>query len=89
MSITLPIVVSLGRTRDEQVELLRQGGGQLVEDVEEVMRLVRQNAGPDCGNKIFLPIVAVYRRARRDGTAAADEAGSKPSPAPRSQSDEG
>ena len=70
MSITLPIVVDLGRTQDAQVDLLRQGGGQLLEDVEEVMRLVRRNTDPDSGNRIFLPIVAVYGRPRRNGADA-------------------
>jgi hypothetical protein len=72
MSIALPMVVDLGRTQDAQIDLLRQGGGQLLEDVEEVMRLVRRNTDPDSGNKIFLPIVAVYRRPRRNGTDATD-----------------
>ena len=64
MSIALPMVVDLGRTQDEHIDLLRQGDGQIIEDVEEVLRLVRRNANPDSGTKIFLPIVAVYRRAR-------------------------
>jgi hypothetical protein len=74
MSVAHPIVVDLGRIRDEQVEELRQGGRQLLDDVEEVMRLVRREAGADSGNKIFLPIVVVYRRPRRDGSDAEDEA---------------
>jgi hypothetical protein len=62
MSIALPIVVDLGRTQDKHIDLLREGDGQILEDVEEVLRLVRRNANPDGGNKIFLPIVAVYGR---------------------------
>jgi hypothetical protein len=64
MSVVRPIVVDLGRPSDVQIEELRQGSGLLVEDIEEVMRLVRGAAGADGGNKIFLPIVAVYRRER-------------------------
>jgi hypothetical protein len=88
MSISLPIVVDLGRTEDEQVDLLRHGGGQILEDVEEVMRVIRRNANPDNGNKIFLPIVAVYRRTRRDGADTADEAWSNVSRSPTAGADE-
>jgi hypothetical protein len=62
MSVTTPIVVDLGTTRDELIQQLRSGAGRMVEDVEEVMRLVRLNAGPECRNRIFVPIVVVYGR---------------------------
>jgi hypothetical protein len=68
MSVTTPIVVDLGRTRDELIRQLHSGAGRMVEDVEEVMRLVRLNAGPERRNRIFLPIVVVYRRADDDGS---------------------
>jgi hypothetical protein len=62
MSIDRPIVVDLGRSTDGQIADLRQGGGMLAEDVEEVMRQIGHAAGADAGSKIFLPIVAIYRR---------------------------
>jgi hypothetical protein len=74
MSVTTPIVVDLGRTRDELIQQLRSGDGRMVEDVEEVMRLVRLNAGPERRtgperrNRIFLPIVVVYGRAEDDAS---------------------
>jgi hypothetical protein len=66
MSVTTPIVVDLGRTRDEQIDQLRSGSGQLVGDIEEVMRLVRLSAEAENGNRIFLPVVAIYTRAEDD-----------------------
>jgi hypothetical protein len=63
MSVERPIVIDLGRCTDAQIAELRQAGGVLAEDVEEVMRKVRA-AGADGGNKIFLPIVVTYRRER-------------------------
>ena len=64
MSVARPIVIALGRATDAQIAELRQAGGVLAEDVEEVMRQVRGAVGADGGNKIFLPIVATYRRER-------------------------
>ena len=75
MSVTRPIVVDLGRARDAPIDQLRQGGGPLVEDVEEVMRLIRLRADPDNSNRIFLPVVVIYRRGRRGDGDAEDDAG--------------
>jgi len=77
MSVTRPIVVDLGRARDAPIDRLRQGDGPLVEDVEEVMRLVRLQADPDNSNRIFLPVVVIYRRGRRGGSDTEDDAGSQ------------
>ena len=63
MTVAPPIVIDLGRVLGREIEMLREGRGRLVEEVEEVMRLVRQRANPDDNvTRIFLPIVAVYRR---------------------------
>lgn len=63
MTVAPPIVIDLGRVLGHEIEMLREGRGRLVEDLEEVMRLVRLRANPDDNNtRIFLPIVAVYRR---------------------------
>ena len=64
--IASPIVVDLGRTRGANIRQFSEGVGQLVDDVEQVMRLVRQDAGPQDQTKVFVPIIAVYRRARGD-----------------------
>ncbi len=60
MNVTSPIVISLGTARNEQVDLLRSGAGQILEDIEEVMKLVRLSAGDNGDRCVFLPIVAVY-----------------------------
>ena len=75
MSVTRPIVVDLGRARDAPIDELAQGGGTLGEEVEEVMRHVRRQADPDNSNRIFLPVVVIYRRGRRGDSDAEDDAG--------------
>jgi hypothetical protein len=62
MTILAPIVVDLGKASDAYVDEIRQGTGRIVEDVEEVMRQVRLQAGADGEKRILLPVVAVYRR---------------------------
>jgi hypothetical protein len=62
MLVTPPIVVDLGKASDDEIELLRQGTGSLVEDIEEVMRLLRRDTGPQTGDRVFLPVVATYIR---------------------------
>jgi hypothetical protein len=67
MTVASPIVIDLGRVPSREIDLLRQGRGQLVEDLAAVMRLVRLRAAdPDSAARIFLPIVAVYRRGDAD-----------------------
>jgi hypothetical protein len=66
MTVAPPIVIDLGRVPGREIDRLRQGRGPLVEDLEEVMRLVRLRARPDSNTTTFLPIVAVYRRDERD-----------------------
>jgi hypothetical protein len=63
MNVTSPIVVHLGRVRKEHIGELRAGAGPIVEDIEEVMQLVRMNADLDGAKRIVLPVVVVYERA--------------------------
>jgi hypothetical protein len=63
-NMTSPIVVSLGKTREQHVSQLRIGIGPMVEDLQEVMRLVRENVDLDRKNRVFLPIVVVYTEAQ-------------------------
>jgi hypothetical protein len=59
-NVTAPVVVDLGTAQEEQVRELRAGTGQLVDEVEEVLRLVRRDVDPGGGRRLFVPIVAVY-----------------------------
>ena len=66
MLVTPPIVVDLGKASDDAIDLLKQGTGPLVADIEEVMRLLRRDTGPQTGDRVFLPVVATYIRADED-----------------------
>jgi hypothetical protein len=64
-NVAPPIVVELGKISHGEVRKLREGQGQVAEDVEEAMRLLRQKAGPDRANRVFVPIVVLYTKARQ------------------------
>ena len=64
-NVAPPIVVELGEISHGEVRKLREGQGQVAEDVEEAMRLLRQKAGPDRASRVFVPIVVLYTKARQ------------------------
>jgi hypothetical protein len=63
MNVASPIVVHLGKVDKEHTGELRGGAGPVVEDIEEVMQLVRRNTDLEGEKRIFLPVVVVYERA--------------------------
>jgi hypothetical protein len=58
--VITPIVVSLGTARDRHLVEFRGGGGRIADEVEEVMRVVRQTMPPEQRERILLPVVVVY-----------------------------
>jgi hypothetical protein len=83
MLVTPPIVVDLGKAGDDEIDLLMQGTGPLVEDIEEVMRLLRRDAGPQTGERVFLPVVATYVRNDEEPRYAVEKDDSDDLPATR------
>ena len=73
MLVTPPIVVDLGKVSDDEIDLLMQGTGPLIEDIEEVMRLLRRDTGPQTDGRVFLPVVATYVHDESDGKPYAVE----------------
>jgi hypothetical protein len=63
MNVASPIVVHLGKVHKEHIGELRGGAGPVVEDIEEVMQLVRRSTDLEGEKRIFLPVVVVYERA--------------------------
>lgn len=58
-----PIVIDLGKIGRSEVERLRDGSGQIAEDVKEVMRLLSQKDFPS-DNRVFVPVVTLYSKAK-------------------------
>jgi hypothetical protein len=64
-NVTPPIVIDLGSISYADVDGLREGRGQVAEDVQETMRLLRLKGGSDRADRVFLPIVVLYTKARQ------------------------
>lgn len=67
MTRVLPIVVELGDVVDADLAALTRGTGTLPDEVEEVLRIVRERCAKGQDKKILVPIVAVYRHSRSVG----------------------
>jgi hypothetical protein len=67
MTITPPIVVTLDDAGEADVQALLSGSGPLAQDVEEVVRAIRQRTAHQNDARVLLPIVAVYERTKRAG----------------------
>jgi hypothetical protein len=71
--VAAPIVVDLGRTGQATIRQFGAGTGQIIDDVEEVMRRVRLDVGAQDAARVFIPIVAVYTRVERRGDDDLDD----------------
>ncbi len=65
--VAAPIVVSLGKEGRKRIRRLKRGRGKLMTEVEHVMDQVRANFGEYAEDKVFVPVVLVYRRKQRRG----------------------
>lgn len=57
-----PIVIDLGKIKAAEVERLRDGSGQIVDDVKEVMRLLNEKNLRSDTHRVFIPVVTLYRK---------------------------
>ena len=64
-SVTTPIVIDLGKTRRKRIKALKRGKGKLVDEVRDVVGLVREDLGEEAGGRTLVPVVVLYRRRRR------------------------
>ncbi len=61
VEMTQPIVIDLGRQKNKAIKDLKDGKGQLWDDMLEVVEEVKERLGEDASGKIFVPIVMVYK----------------------------
>jgi hypothetical protein len=60
-----PIVIDLGKVSKKQIRALKDGTGDLVDEVADVMTRVRDELGDDAKGKELVPVVLVYKRKPR------------------------
>lgn len=59
---TAPIVIDLGKVKSKHIRRLKRGRGKLTDDVNEVVDQVRSQLGGEAHEKLFVPVVLVYRK---------------------------
>lgn len=57
-----PIVIDLGRISKKRIRALKDGTGDLVDEIDEVMARVREELGAEASGKELVPVVLVYKR---------------------------
>ena len=63
--IQTPIVVVRGKPKSKRIKELKRGEGKLMDEVAEVLELVRSDLGDRLAGKELVPVVLIYRRKRR------------------------
>ncbi|HSG39240.1 MAG TPA: protein kinase [Thermoanaerobaculia bacterium] len=62
-----PVLVDLGKVKGKVVRQFKEGRGELVGEVQQVLADVRQSLGPEAATRELVPIVIVYRKKRKRG----------------------
>jgi hypothetical protein len=65
--MTAPVVVTLGKQSRKRIRQLKRGKGKLINEVSAVVEQVRSTFGQQGDDKVFVPVVLVYRRKPRGG----------------------
>ncbi len=65
--MTAPVVVTLGKQSRKRIRQLKRGRGKLIKEVSDVVEQVRAGFGQQGEDKVFVPVVLVYRRRPRRG----------------------
>ena len=60
--MTQPIIVDLGRQRASRLADLKEGEGELWDEVLDVIAEVKDMLGAEADGKVLLPVIMIYER---------------------------
>lgn len=60
-----PIIIDLGKKRGKAIKALKQGRGNLMDEVGQTVAQVLEGLGPEAQLKQPLPIVIIYRKKQK------------------------
>lgn len=63
--MTQPIIVDLGKQRPRKLKDLKQGEGELWDEVLDVVEEVKDMLGDEAEGKVLVPIVMLYEKKTR------------------------
>jgi hypothetical protein len=58
--LAAPIIIRAGKVRSKHLQQLQMKSGRIVEDVQEVMKLINSDRGVKKDRRVFVPVVVVY-----------------------------
>jgi uncharacterized protein (UPF0335 family) len=63
--MTQPIIVDLGRQRASRLADLKEGEGELWDEVLDVIAEVKDMLGAEADGKVLLPVIMIYEKTSR------------------------
>ncbi len=63
--MTQPIIVDLGRQRASRLADLKEGEGELWDEVLDVIAEVKDMLGAEADGKVLMPVIMIYERRAR------------------------
>lgn len=63
--INAPVILDLGKASRKKIRQLREGHGELVDEVQSAMHEVTASLGAQVEGKQLVPVVLIYRKKSR------------------------
>ena len=57
-----PIIIDLGRKKSSQIKDLKEGEGELWDEVLEVVEEAKEMLGSDVEGKVLMPLILIYEK---------------------------
>lgn len=57
-----PVVLDLGKAKKKLIKALKQGEGELMEDVAEAVEAIRTSLSAELEGRVLVPVVIVYEK---------------------------
>jgi hypothetical protein len=57
-----PIIIDLGRKKSSQIKDLKEGEGELWDEILEVVEEAKEMLGPDVEGKVLMPLILIYEK---------------------------
>ncbi len=63
--MTQPIIVDLGKRKASRLQELKEGEGELWDEVLDVLEEVKEALGKEADGKLMVPVVLIYEKKQR------------------------
>ena len=65
VEMTQPIIIDLGKHKAKAIDALKEGEGELWDDMLDVVAEVKQMLGEESNDKVIIPVVMIYEKKRK------------------------